>query len=128
MSITKLGNEAATADGVLERIAVSWDPPLEVTLTCTEFTCRCPVTQQPDWASIVVQYTPSNWIVESKSFKLYLETYREQGIFHEPLAQAILKDLVTALSPTKCSVTAHFNTRGGIAISAEASYGMETPC
>lgn len=125
MGLTKLGNEVAVADGVLERIAVPMDPPLEVTLNCTEFTCRCPVTNQPDWATIVIKYTPANWIVESKSFKLYLETYREQGIFHEPLAQAILHDLVVVLSPVKCSVTAHFNTRGGIAISAEASFGME---
>lgn len=123
MPITKLGSQDAQVDGVLE-----WFPteagqiPLEVTLECTEFTCRCPVTKQPDWATIVIVYEPYSRIVESKSVKMYLETFRDKGIFHEHLASKILTDFVETLEPARCSVTVHFNTRGGIAISAKAEY------
>jgi len=123
MTLTKLGNKDAQADGVLE-----WFPlrdlraPLDVTLECTEFTCRCPVTNQPDWATIVIEYKPRSRIIESKSVKLYLETYREVGVFHEHLAAQILDDFVKVLEPYRCSVTVYFNSRGGIAISATASY------
>lgn len=95
---------------------------LTVTMECTEFTCRCPVTNQPDWAHISIVYVPNKHVLESKSLKLYLETFREQGIFHEHLAQLILDDLVAALDPCECAVTVHFNVRGGIAISAEARW------
>ncbi len=93
---------------------------LSVSMECSEFTCRCPVTHQPDWARIHIVYVPDKHVLESKSLKLYLETYREEGIFHEHLAQLILDDLVAALHPLECAVTVHFNVRGGIAISAEA--------
>lgn len=118
----KLGNPNAKVDGVIETI--DWDPrdAILVKLTCTEFTCRCPITKQPDWARIVVTYKPDAYLVESKSFKLYLETFRETGIFHEKLAIAILDDLIDALDPLACGVTVHFNTRGGIAISAQADW------
>ena len=95
---------------------------LSVRLHCHEFTCRCPVTGQPDWAKITIDYVPDELVVESKSMKLYLETYREQGIFHEHLAQAILDDLTAAAKPLQASVTVDFNVRGGIAISATATY------
>lgn len=123
-TLTKLGNKGAEVDGVLEYFPLKEDSAgLTVTLECTEFTCRCPVTNQPDWATIVIKYRPTSKVVESKSLKMYLETFREVGIFHEHLAQKILKDLVTILDPWWCSVTVHFNTRGGIAISATAHSG-----
>ena len=118
----KLGNPNARVDRKLEVIKISSHPPLEVKLVCTEFTCRCPITNQPDWANLIIEYVPDEVIVESKSVKLYLETWRDEGIFHEHLAQAILKDFVTALNPIWCSVTVSFNTRGGIAITATAQY------
>lgn len=121
----KLGNPHSKVDGIIETIP--WDPDDEilVTLECTEFTCRCPITNQPDWARIVVAYKPDAYLVESKSFKLYLETFREVGIFHEKLAIRILDDLLDALHPLTCIVVVHFNTRGGIAISAQADWTRE---
>lgn len=119
----KLGDPNATVERKLEFFRVREDSaPLEITLKCTEFTCRCPVTNQPDWATIVIEYQPHFKCVESKSLKLYLESYRDEGIFHELLAQEILKDFVETLQPAWCAVTVHFNTRGGIAISAKAKY------
>ncbi len=94
---------------------------LSVVLHCHEFTCRCPVTHQPDWAQIIIEYVPDQWIVESKSLKLYLETFREEGIFHEYLAQVLLDDLVKAVAPLSCSVTVCFNIRGGITITAKVT-------
>ena len=60
---------------------------LEIVLDCSEFTCRCPITAQPDWATIEIRYRPGPRVVETKSLKLYLETFREVGIFHEHLAR-----------------------------------------
>ena len=91
-----------------------------VTLETDEFTCICPVTGQPDFASIVVEYVPDKKIVESKSFKLYLWSYRDEGAFHEQVTNDILDDLVRALDPHYIKVTGLFNIRGGIAITVEA--------
>ena len=122
----KLGNKDAQVDGVLEWFQVDeFSAPLDITLVCNEFTCRCPVTRQPDWATIVIQYEPHLRVVESKSLKMYLESFRELGIFHEHLAQRMLDDLVKTLEPLECKVTVHFNSRGGIAISATAEYDRE---
>ena len=119
----KLGDTDAQVDGVLEWFLITEQSAhLDITLKCTEFTCRCPVTNQPDWATIVIQYEPHLRIVESKSLKMYLETFRNTGVFHEHLAQRMLEDLVEVLEPWECKVTVHFNTRGGIAISATATY------
>lgn len=119
----KLGDPNAQVDGVLEWFPIDdLSAHLNVTLECTEFTCRCPVTNQPDWATIVIKYEPHLRVIESKSVKMYLETFRDVGVFHEHLAQEMLDDLVEALEPWECSVTVHFNTRGGIAISATATY------
>lgn len=98
-----------------------WESEMRVTFKCTEFTCRCPITGQPDWAEIEVWYVPKELLLESKSFKLYLETYRDVGIFHEHLAAKIVDDLEEVLNPKNLMVTVRFNARGGIAISATAS-------
>ena len=92
---------------------------LEVELHCTEFTCRCPLTNQPDYAEIQIIYTPHKNVVESKSLKLYLETYRDVGVFHEHLAVDIGNDFVKFVKPKKCEVNVMFNSRGGIAIAAK---------
>lgn len=98
--------------------AVAGRSGMEVTLHCSEFTCVCPLTGQPDFATIEITYVPDKFIVESKSMKLYLETFRNVGIFHEHLAVDIGKDFLKFVKPKSVSVTVRFNTRGGIAIDA----------
>jgi 7-cyano-7-deazaguanine reductase len=93
-----------------------------VTLVCPEFTCVCPMTGQPDFATITIRYIPDQRIVESKSLKLYLWSYREEGVFHEQVTNLILDDLVEALEPISCHVTGAFSVRGGISITVDATY------
>ncbi len=93
-----------------------------VKLRTEEFTCVCPATGQPDFAQLEIQYIPDQKILESKSLKLYLWSYRNQGLFHEHAANIILDDLVQALHPRWCKVKADFSIRGGIAITVEAEY------
>ncbi len=93
-----------------------------VTLETSEFTCLCPKTGQPDFATIRVQYIPDASVVESKSFKLYLWSYRNEGAFHEHVVNLILDDLVKALDPHWCRVTGIFNVRGGIGITVETEH------
>jgi 7-cyano-7-deazaguanine reductase len=93
-----------------------------VTLRTDEFTCVCPATGQPDFAKLTIQYIPNERIVESKSLKLYLQSFRNEGAFHEHVTNVILDDLAAALAPRWCKVTADFAIRGGISISVEAEY------
>jgi 7-cyano-7-deazaguanine reductase len=93
-----------------------------VTLKTEEFTCVCPATGQPDFARLTIQYIPDKKIVESKSLKLYLWSYRNEGAFHEHVTNVILDDLVSALKPRWCKVTADFSIRGGISITVDAEY------
>lgn len=93
-----------------------------VKLDCPEFTCVCPMTGQPDFATITIRYIPDQKIVESKSLKLYLWSYRNEGVFHEHVTNQILDDLVAALEPHFCEVIGAFNVRGGIALTVEAQY------
>jgi 7-cyano-7-deazaguanine reductase len=93
-----------------------------VTLQTEEFTCVCPMTGQPDYAKIKVQYIPDKKIIESKSVKLYLWSFRNEGVFHEHVTNVILDDLVAALSPRWCKVSAEFSVRGGIGITVDAEY------
>lgn len=96
-----------------------------VTLESSEFTCLCPITGQPDFATIKIEYIPDQSIVESKSLKLYLWSYRDEGAYHEAVTNQILDDLVAALEPHLCIVTGAFNVRGGITITVEAEYHKE---
>jgi 7-cyano-7-deazaguanine reductase len=93
-----------------------------VTLKTEEFTCVCPATGQPDFARITIQYIPDKRIVESKSLKLYLWSYRDEGVFHEHVTNVILDDLISVLKPRWCKVTADFAVRGGISITIDAEY------
>ena len=93
-----------------------------VTLVCPEFTCVCPITGQPDFATITIRYIPDQRIVESKSLKLYLWSYRDEGAFHEHVTNQILDDLVEAMDPLYCHVSGAFNVRGGISITVDAEY------
>ncbi len=98
----------------------------KVTLETDEFTCVCPATGQPDFASIRVDYVPDKKVVESKSFKLYLWSYRNEGVFHEHVVNTILDDLVKTLRPHYMKVTGVFGMRGGIRITVEAEQ-VRTP-
>ncbi len=93
-----------------------------VSLTTDEFTCLCPVTGQPDFATITIKYIPDKKIVESKSLKLYLWSYRNEGVFHEHVTNTILDDLVQAIDPHWIEVTGAFKIRGGIGITVVAAH------
>jgi 7-cyano-7-deazaguanine reductase len=86
----------------------------EIHFECPEFTCVCPMTGQPDFATIVIDYVPDQLCVELKSLKLYLWSYRAEGAFHEAVTNQILDDLVAALAPRRMTVTGRFAVRGGI--------------
>src|SRR5687767_10054308 len=90
---------------------------------CPEFTCLCPLTGQPDFASFVIEYTPAALCVELKSLKLYLWSYRNEGAFHEAVTNRILDDLVSAVKPRHAKVTGDFNVRGGIRTVVTAEHG-----
>ncbi len=93
-----------------------------VTLRTREFTCVCPLTGQPDFAELTIRYVPDKLILESKSLKVYLQSFRDKGTFHEHVANVILDDVVGALAPRWCKITADFAVRGGIAISVDAEF------
>lgn len=97
-----------------------------VTLHSDEFTCICPATGQPDFAEITIRYVPDQRIVESKSLKLYLWSYRNEGVFHEHVTNTILDDLVAALDPHWMEVTGAFQVRGGINITVVATHEKKT--
>jgi 7-cyano-7-deazaguanine reductase len=92
---------------------------------CPEFTCVCPKTGQPDFATIRVEYVPDGLCVELKSWKLYLWSYRDEGAFHEAVTNRILDDLVAAVSPRRASIEGTFNVRGGIATTVVAEYAKK---
>ena len=97
--------------------------PPHVTLvrfTSDELTSFCPVTEQPDFNTVEIEYRPDKLCVESKSLKLYLWTFREERIFGEGLAAQIAQDLMDTLQPHSCKVTLHQNIRGGIQMTAVA--------
>lgn len=98
-----------------------------MTLECDEFTSKCPVTGQPDFARLVIQYQPGNWIVETKSLKLYLQGFREWGDFNEVIAERIAGDLYDRLEPVWIRLTGHFAARGGIRVNAVITFGERGP-
>ncbi|HXH82521.1 MAG TPA: preQ(1) synthase [Candidatus Tectomicrobia bacterium] len=95
----------------------------EVTMTAPEFTCLCPVTGQPDFAVIRIRYVPDQHLVELKSLKLYLWSYRDEGAFHEDVTNRILEDFVAAARPRWVEVVGDFNVRGGIKTEVRAVHG-----
>ena len=94
----------------------------EIKFVFPEFTSMCPVTGQPDFATITVQYVPDQRCVEMKSLKLYFLAYRNKGIFYEAAVNAILDDLVATLGPRRMTVTGDFAVRGGTAGTVTATY------
>lgn len=94
----------------------------EINMECPEFTCVCPRTGQPDFATMRINYVPDQHCVELKSLKLYLWSYRDQGAFHEAVTNKILDDLVAACHPRRMTVVGDFNIRGGIHTTVTATY------
>ena len=94
-----------------------------VQFNCPEFTSLCPITGQPDFAEIKIMYLPAERMVESKSLKLYLFSFRNHGDFHEDCVNIIMKDLVRLMDPKYIEVTGLFTPRGGISIYPYANYG-----
>lgn len=90
---------------------------------CPEFTSVCPMTGQPDFAEIRISYVPDARCIEMKSLKLYLWSYRDEGIFYEHITNKILDDVVAACAPIRATVVGDFNVRGGIRAQVTATYG-----
>ncbi len=119
--LTQLGHAAsipASPDQArLERVPnPAPNKPYLVRFTCPEFTSLCPITGQPDFAHIVIDYIPREWIVESKSLKLYLAAFRNHGAFHEACTMQIAEKLVAALDPIWLRIGAYWYPRGGMPI------------
>jgi 7-cyano-7-deazaguanine reductase len=94
----------------------------EIRFETPEFTCLCPKTGQPDFATVRIRYTPAERCVELKSLKLYLWSFRDEGHFHEDVTNRILDDLVALLAPVRMTVEGDFQVRGGIHTVVEASH------
>jgi 7-cyano-7-deazaguanine reductase len=93
-----------------------------IEIVCPEFTSLCPKTGQPDFGTITFSYTPDRLCVELKSLKLYLQRYRDQGIFYEAATNRLLDDFVSACRPRKCTVVGAFTPRGGITTTVRCCY------
>jgi 7-cyano-7-deazaguanine reductase len=124
---------ASPDEAMLERVA---NPQAGVTylvrFTAPEFTCLCPVTGQPDFAHLVIDYVPNEWIVESKSLKLYLASYRNHGGFHEATTVAVAKRLIDEIVPRWLRIGGYWYPRGGMPIdvfyqTAEPPEGLWLP-
>ncbi len=127
--VTSLGQSGTTyptdyAPEVLETFVNKHpDNDYLVTFNCPEFTSLCPKTGQPDFARIVINYIPRERMVESKSLKLYLFSFRNHGDFHEDCVNIIMKDLIALMDPRYIEVKGIFTPRGGISIYPFANYG-----
>lgn len=121
----KMTSQAATPkDSVLDRVPNPHPKQHYVTrFTCPEFTSMCPVTSQPDFAHIVIDYVPEDWLVESKSLKLFLTSFRNHADFHEACSVYIANRLVNRLQPAWLRIGAYWYPRGGIPIDVFYSTG-----
>ncbi|MGE0714072.1 MAG: preQ(1) synthase [Alphaproteobacteria bacterium] len=119
--LTQLGRQTALPESpdaaVLERVANPHpDHRYLVRFTCPEFTSLCPITGQPDFAHLVLDYVPRGWLVESKSLKLYLGSFRNHGAFHEACTVAIARRLIAELDPLWLRIGGYWYPRGGMPI------------
>jgi len=96
-----------------------------VKFNCPEFTSLCPITGQPDFATLYISYVPEQKMVESKSLKLYLVSFRNHGAFHEDVVNIIMKDLIALMDPRYIEVWGKFLPRGGISIDPYTNYGKK---
>ena len=100
------------------------DVDYSIKLTCPEFTSICPITSQPDFAHLIIDYVPKNKIVESKSLKLYLFSYRNHGAFHENCTVQIAKDIIDCIKPKWLRISGFWYPRGGIPIDVFFEFGQ----
>jgi 7-cyano-7-deazaguanine reductase len=119
--LTQLGQQVAIPaspdQAVLERVAApARGKHYLVRFTCPEFTTLCPLTGQPDFAHIIIDYVPRDWIVESKSLKLFLGSFRNHGTFHEGCTMQIAERLIAALDPVWLRIGGYWFPRGGMPI------------
>ena len=98
------------------------DHDYEIRIVCPEFTAVCPRTGQPDFATLTLTYVPDARCLELKSLKLYLQSYRNRGIFHEHVTNSILDDLVKSCRPRRMTLVGAFNARGGISTTIASTY------
>ncbi|NLB25208.1 MAG: NADPH-dependent 7-cyano-7-deazaguanine reductase QueF [Bacteroidales bacterium] len=96
-----------------------------IEFTIPEFTCLCPISGFPDFATLFIEYQPDEYCVELKSLKLYINSFRDKGIFHEDVANIVLDDLVNLLHPKYMRVLADFNVRGNIHTTVKAIHGKK---
>lgn len=135
--LTQLGKQTALPESpekaVLEKVANPHkSAQYSVRFTCPEFTSICPITGQPDFAHLVIDYVPKDWIIESKSLKLFLGSFRSHGAFHEDCTIAIALRLIKEVKPTWLRIGGYWYPRGGIPIdifyqTAEAPKGVWIP-
>ncbi|MEQ8195421.1 MAG: preQ(1) synthase [Rhodospirillales bacterium] len=129
-ALTQLGHRAAIPASPERAVLETVPNPKKgkkysVRFTCPEFTCLCPITGQPDFAHIVIDYVPGPRLVESKSLKLYLASFRNNGTFHEDVTVTIAEKIVAAAKPQWLRIGGYFNPRGGIPI--DVFYQTGTP-
>ncbi len=129
MSLTQLGNKQTTySSDYNPSVLETFDNKHQgndywVKFNCPEFTSLCPITGQPDFATIYISYIPNVKMVESKSLKLYLFSFRNHGDFHEDCVNIIMKDLIKLMDPKYIEVWGKFMPRGGISIDPYCNYG-----
>lgn len=126
--LTALGNTTVYADNYAPQVLEAFTNQHQgndywVRFDCPEFTSLCPITGQPDFATILISYIPDVKMVESKSLKLYLFSFRNHGAFHEDCVNLIMKDLIGLMNPKYIEVKGIFTPRGGISIHPYANYG-----
>ena len=97
-----------------------------ITIRCPEFTSVCPRTGQPDFGEIIIEYSPDKKCIELKSLKIYMQSYRNRGVYYEALTNEILEDLSTACRPRRMKVTSRFTPRGGITTDVVVEYNKKT--
>ena len=127
-NLTQLGHKTSYAADYAPQVLESFsnkhpDHDYFVKFNCPEFTTLCPITGQPDFGNIVISYVPDERLVESKSLKLYLFSFRNHGDFHEDVVNLIMQDLVRLLSPKYVEVWGRFLLRGGISIDPYCNWG-----
>ncbi|MDR2621561.1 MAG: preQ(1) synthase [Dysgonamonadaceae bacterium] len=129
-NLTALGNKTEYKQDYAPEVLETFDNKhpgndYRVHFNCPEFTSLCPITGQPDYATILIDYIPDAKMVESKSLKLYLFSFRNHGAFHEDCVNIIMKDLIRLMDPKYIEVTGLFTPRGGISIYPYCNYGRK---
>jgi len=129
--LTHLGDKEAKPIGsydpkLLEKIENRYKKnDFWVSLDCFEFTVLCPITNQPDFGKILINYIPDEFLIESKSLKLYITSFRNYGDFSEDVANMIMQDIINLIEPRYIEIRTNFNSRGGISINPFVNHGKD---